>query len=86
MTDGVSAAVVSCRALRSNTQYTNKRVSVLRSKQDHLVKGSSWWKRLQRRKNRFLAQQKRRERDLVQGKPGRHWMGRRQRRRHAGYR
>jgi len=65
MTDGVSAAVVSCRALRSNTQYTNKRVSVLRSKQDHLVKGSSRWKRLQRRKNRFLAQQKRRERDLV---------------------
>jgi putative transposase len=34
-------------------------------KQDHLVKGSSRWKRLQRRKNRFLAQQKRRERDLV---------------------
>jgi IS605 OrfB family transposase len=65
MTDGVSAAVVSCRALRSNTQYTNKRVSVLCSKQDHLVKGSSRWKRLQRRKNRFLAQQKRRERDLV---------------------
>lgn len=65
MTDGVHAAVVSCRALRSNTQYTNKRVAVLRSKQDHLVKGSSRWTRRQRRKNRFLAQQKRRERDLL---------------------
>jgi len=65
LTDGTSAAVVSCRALRSTVQYTNKRLLALRSKQDHLIKGSSRWKRLQRRKNRFLAQQKRRERDLL---------------------
>ncbi len=65
MTDGVSAAVVSCRALRSTIQYTNKRVASIQTKQSRRVKGSSRWKRLQRRKNRFLAQQKRRERDLV---------------------
>ncbi len=65
LTDGTTAAVVSCRALRSTAQYTNKRLSVLRSKQNHLVKGSSRWTRLQRRKNRFLGQQRRRERDLL---------------------
>ncbi|MDQ2830464.1 MAG: transposase, partial [Chloroflexota bacterium] len=65
LTDGTTAAVISCRALRSTVQYTHKRLSVLRSKQDHLVKGSSRWTRLQRRKNRFLAQQRRRERDLL---------------------
>lgn len=65
LTDGVHAAVISCRALRSTTQYTNKRLAVLRGKQDKMVKGSARWKRLQRRKNRFLAQQKRRERDLL---------------------
>jgi len=65
LTDGTQATVISCRALRSTTQYTYKRLSILRAKQDKLVKGSSRWKRLQRRKNRFLATQKRRERDLL---------------------
>jgi putative transposase len=65
LTDGASAVVLSCRALRSTTQYTNKRLSELRSKQDHHKQRSRRWKRLQRRKNRFLAQQKQRERDLL---------------------
>jgi len=65
LTDGVHAAVVSCRALRSTTQYTHKRVASIQTKHAGMVKGSSRWKRLQRRKNRFLAQQKRRERDLL---------------------
>jgi putative transposase len=38
---------------------------VLRSKQDGRKRGSRRWRRLQRRKNRFLAQQKRRARDLA---------------------
>jgi len=65
VTDGTHAAVISCRALRSSVQYTHKRLATLRAKQDDRTKGSSRWKRLQRRKNRFLAQQKRRERDLL---------------------
>jgi len=64
LTDGTTAMVISCRELRACLQYTHKRVSVLQSKQDKRVKGSSRWKRLQRRKNRFLATQKRRERDI----------------------
>lgn len=65
LTDGKHAAVISCRALRSTVQYTNKRKAELQAKQDRLVKHSSRWTRLQRRKGRFLAKQKRRERDLL---------------------
>ena len=63
-TDGVEAVVFSARALRSARQYTNKRLAELSSKQARLTKGSRRWKKLQRRKNRFLAQQKRRTRDI----------------------
>jgi putative transposase len=65
LTDGTNAAVISCREMRSCVQYTNKRLAVLRSKQASYKHGSRRWKRLQRRKNRFLAQQKRRRRDLA---------------------
>ncbi|HVA91263.1 MAG TPA: transposase [Chloroflexota bacterium] len=65
LTDGRHAAVISCRALRASVQYTHKRLAVLQVRQGQRTKGSSRWKRLQRRKNRFLAQQKRRERDLL---------------------
>ncbi|HKC73546.1 MAG TPA: transposase, partial [Chloroflexota bacterium] len=65
LTDGTNAAIISCRAMRSCVQYTNKRLAALRSKQDGRKRGSRRWKRLQRRKNRFLAQQKRRTRDLA---------------------
>jgi putative transposase len=65
LTDGTHAAVISCRALRSTVQYTNKRLATLRAMQDQRTKGSSRWKKLQRRKNRFLAHQQRRERDML---------------------
>jgi len=65
LTDGRAAAVISCRALRSCVQYTHKRLAALRAKQERRTTGSARWKRLGRRKNRFLAQQKRRERDLL---------------------
>ena len=42
--------VISCRALRSLNQYTNKRLAVLSHKQAAKVKGSRGWRRLQRRK------------------------------------
>ena len=63
-TDGREAVVFSARQLRSARQYTNKRMAELRSKQERLAKGSRRWRKLQRRKSRFLAQQKRRTRDI----------------------
>jgi IS605 OrfB family transposase len=65
LTDGKDATIIACRELRSGVQYTNKRLAVLRSKQDGHKRGSRRWKRLQRRKARFLAPQKRRARDLA---------------------
>lgn len=62
--DGEESVIFSARQLRSLSQYTNKRLSELQQKQAKLVKGSKRWKRIQRRKNRFLAQQQRRKRDI----------------------
>ena len=64
VTDGKEAVIITCRALRANTQYTAKRLSEIRAKLARRRKGSRSWKRLQRRKTRFLAKQKRRARDL----------------------
>jgi putative transposase len=69
-TDGRQTRIFTCRALRShqqytaNQQYTAKRVGELKAKQDRKHQGSRRWKRLQRRKTRFRAQQRRRVRDL----------------------
>lgn len=62
--DGSESMVFSARQLRSLAQYSNKRLSELQQKQSKKVKGSKRWKRIQRRKNRFLAQQQRRRRDI----------------------
>jgi putative transposase len=64
VTDGHETVIISCRALRANQQYTAKRLSEIRAKQDQKQHGSRSWWRLQRRKNRFLAKQRRRARDL----------------------
>jgi putative transposase len=64
LTDGREAIVISARRLRATHQYTAKRLSEICSAQDHKHRGSRRWKRLQRRKKRFLAQQKRRTRDI----------------------
>jgi len=64
VTDGKQTCIISCRVLRANQQYTAKRLAEIRAKQDRKHKGSCSWKRLQRRKSRFLAKQKRRARDL----------------------
>lgn len=64
VTDSAEAVVFTARQLRSVRQYTHKRLAELRSQQDHLVKYSRRWRKLQRRKSRFLAQQKRRTRDI----------------------
>lgn len=62
--DGRTAVVFSARALRSLSQHTNKRLSELQAAQAKKSKGSKRWRRLQRRMNRFLAQQRRRRRDI----------------------
>jgi putative transposase len=64
VTDGKETVIFTCRALRSNQQYTAKRVGELNAKQDRKHRGSRRWKRLQRRKTRFRAHQRRRARDL----------------------
>lgn len=63
-TDGSQTVIITCRAMRANQQYTAKRLSELRMKQDRTKKRSRRWKRLQRRKHRFLTKQRRRARDL----------------------
>ena len=64
MTDGKEAVVVTARRLRAARQYTVKRVGEIVFKQSTKKKGSRRWKRLQARKNRFLAQQQERTRAI----------------------
>ncbi len=64
VTDGAETIVITARALRSVSQHTNKRLAEIQRKQAAKKKGSLAWKRLQRRKSRFLAQQTRRKRDI----------------------
>ena len=64
VTDGEEAVVFSARELRSVVQYTHKRLAEIQTKQACKTKGSRDWERLQRRKNRFLARQARRRRDI----------------------
>jgi putative transposase len=64
MTDGIEAVVVTARRLRAARQYTVKRVAELQTKQANKQKGSRRWKRLRARKQRFLAQQQKRTRDI----------------------
>ena len=63
-TDREEAVVFSARALRSVRQYTVKRLSELQQELSHRKRGSCQSKRLVGRKSRFLAQQKRRTRDI----------------------
>jgi len=64
LTDGEEALVVSCRQLRAQSQHTAKNLARLQQKQSRHQRGSRRWKRLQRRKNRFLAKQELRRRDI----------------------
>ena len=64
LTDGQETVMITCRALRANQQYTAKRLSGIRAKQARKQCGSRASRRLQRRKNRFQASQKRRARDM----------------------
>ena len=65
ITDGRETVIICCRQLRSEQQYTVKRVATIQSKQSKTVKGSRSWKRLQRRKRLFLAKQEQKIRDIT---------------------
>lgn len=63
-TDGEESVIFSARILRSTRQFTAKRLAKLQAFASRLVKGSRRWKRLKRRRTLFLAQQRRRTRDI----------------------
>jgi putative transposase len=63
--DHEQALVVSCRALRACKQYGFKRRAKLSSLRDTKKRGSRRRRRIQKRMNRFKAQQKRRQKDML---------------------
>jgi putative transposase len=64
VTDGKEGMVFSARALRSLSQYTNKRLAEIQSVLSKKEKHSRRYKRLVARKSRFLAKQKNKRRDI----------------------
>ena len=64
LSDGHDTVVITCRELRSQRQYTAKRLAELRQRQSRYKRTSRMWKRVQRRINRFLHQQAKRTRDM----------------------
>jgi putative transposase len=56
--------IVTARQLRSLNRYRNQRLGALARQQAAKVKRSRSWKRLQRRKNKFLAKNERQRRDI----------------------
>jgi putative transposase len=64
-TDGQKTVLVSGRAIKSTIQWLNKRLAEISAAQSKKCKGSSRWKRLQRRKKRMIAKAKRRVNDVL---------------------
>jgi putative transposase len=64
VTDGEEGVVFSARALRSLSQYTNKRLAEIQSVLSKKEKHSRRYRRLMARKSRFLAKQKRKRTDI----------------------
>jgi putative transposase len=64
VTDGKEGVVFSARALRSLSQYTNKRLAEIQSVLSKKEKHSRRYQRLLARKSRFLAKQKRKRTDI----------------------
>ena len=62
---GDASVIITCRELRANSQYRNKQLAQLSQAQARLTKGSRKWRRLQAKKNRFLARNENRQRDML---------------------
>jgi putative transposase len=65
VTDGQRAVVISGRQAKSTVQRRNKNLAAIVKRQAPKQKGSQRWKRLQRRKARTLAKDRRRMNDLI---------------------
>ena len=63
-TDGEEGVVFSARELRSISQYTHKRLAEINSQLSKKARHSRRYQRIVARKTRFLAQQKRKRRDI----------------------
>jgi len=64
-TDGEAAAIFCAQDLRSTVRYRNQRLRQLKIKQALKQTGSGRWRRLERRKQKFLAHQKRLANDIA---------------------
>ncbi len=64
LTDGEETLVITARELRSIKQWRNKKLAEIQHKQAAKVKSSRAWWRLQRAKNRLMAQTSRQIRDI----------------------
>lgn len=60
-----TVCVLTARELRAQTQYKNKRLASLQSEQAKYNKGSNRWRKIQRRKAKFLNKQRRIEKDIL---------------------
>ena len=64
-TDGGRAVLISGRQAKATVQRRNKNLAAISKRQAHKTKGSRRWRRLQRRKARTLAKDRRRMNDLI---------------------
>jgi putative transposase len=64
-TDGQRAVLISGRQAKATVQRRNKNLAAIATRQARKTKGSGRWKRLQRRKARTLAKDRRRMNDLI---------------------
>jgi putative transposase len=64
-TDGETAILVSGREVKATIQWRNKKLASASQRQSGMTKGSSRWKRLQKRKRQMLRKANRRIRDMA---------------------
>jgi putative transposase len=64
-TDGETAILVSGREVKATMQWRNKRLAGASQRQSAMTKGSSRWKRIERRKRQMLRKADRRIRDMA---------------------
>jgi len=64
-TDGETAILVSGREVKATIQWRNKKLASASQRQSAMTKGSSRWKRIQKRKRQMLRKADRRIRDMT---------------------
>jgi putative transposase len=64
-TNGDTATIISCRALRANAQHRNKKTADLQERIARCTKGSRRWKKLTLSRKKLQARTEKRQRDLL---------------------